>query len=98
MFLDAISFYKKHISDIETQSRKRGGGGEFSDAARAGHDFWLTREGHGAGFWDGDYPEPQATRLTKASKAYGGFDLYIGDDGMIHGNTYHRGRPSMKRK
>ncbi len=20
-----------------------------------GHDFWLTRNGHGAGFWDGDY-------------------------------------------
>ena len=20
--------------------------------ARAGHDFWLTRNGHGAGFWD----------------------------------------------
>ena len=19
------------------------------------HDFWLTRTGHGAGFWDGDY-------------------------------------------
>lgn len=22
--------------------------------AQAGHDFWLTRNGHGAGFWDGD--------------------------------------------
>jgi len=22
---------------------------------RIGHDFWLTRNGHGAGFWDGDY-------------------------------------------
>lgn len=21
---------------------------------QAGHDFWLTRCGHGAGFWDGD--------------------------------------------
>lgn len=21
-------------------------------AAQAGHDFWLTRNGHGAGFWD----------------------------------------------
>lgn len=21
-------------------------------ARRAGHDFWLTRNGHGAGFWD----------------------------------------------
>jgi hypothetical protein len=51
------------------------------DSARAGHDFWLTRNGHGAGFWDGDYPEPQATRLTKASEAFKGVDLYVGNDG-----------------
>lgn len=25
-------------------------------AAHAGHDFWLTRNGHGSGFWDGDWP------------------------------------------
>ena len=25
------------------------------ELARAGTDFWLTRNGHGAGFWDGDW-------------------------------------------
>jgi hypothetical protein len=53
---------------------------------QAGHDFWLTRNGHGAGFWDGDWPKPQATELTNASKTYGEFDLYIGDDGVIYGS------------
>lgn len=53
---------------------------------QGGHDFWLTRNGHGAGFWDGDWPEPEATKLTKASKAYGSYDLYVGDDGKIHGS------------
>lgn len=53
-------------------------------AAMAGHDFWLTRCGHGAGFWDGDWPEPAATLLDIASKAAGSRDLYIGDDGMIY--------------
>ena len=24
--------------------------------SQAGHDFWLTIAGHGAGFWDGDWP------------------------------------------
>lgn len=24
---------------------------------QAGHDFWLSRNGHGAGFWDRDPPE-----------------------------------------
>jgi hypothetical protein len=51
----------------------------------AGHAFWLTRNGHGAGFWDGDWPEPHASALDEASKAFGSFDLYVGDDGMIHG-------------
>lgn len=54
------------------------------EAAMAGHDFWLTRCGHGAGFWDGDWPEPHATALDTACKAVGNVDLYIGDDGLIH--------------
>ena len=52
---------------------------------RAGHDFWLTRNGHGSGFWDGDWPDDVGDRLTEASKKYGEFNLYIGDDGLIHG-------------
>ena len=52
---------------------------------RAGHDLWLTRNRHGAGFWDGDWPEPAATRLTESAHKMGEFELYIGDDGRIHG-------------
>lgn len=38
------------------------------DAAQAGHDFWLTRCGHGSGFWDRRELEPrgdawEATRI-----------------------------------
>ena len=54
------------------------------EAAMAGHDFWLTRCGHGAGFWDGDWPEPHAAKLDGAARAFGNIDLYVGDDGMIH--------------
>jgi hypothetical protein len=54
------------------------------DTKQAGHDFWLTRNHHGAGFWDGDWPEPQATMLTERSHAYGSVDLYVGDDGYIY--------------
>lgn len=48
-----------------------------------GHDFWLTRNGHGAGFWDrglgaiGD-------KLTAACKTFPQVDLYVGDDGKIY--------------
>lgn len=53
--------------------------------ARAGHDFWLSRNGHGAGFFDegaglvGDH-------LQDAAERYGEYYLYVGDDGMIHGS------------
>jgi hypothetical protein len=49
-----------------------------------GHDYWLTRCGHGCGYWDGDYQEPSATALDNAAKASGSFDLYVGDDGRIY--------------
>ena len=51
---------------------------------RQAHDFWLTRNGHGSGFWDGDYPEELGEALTDASKAFGECNLYIGDDGKIY--------------
>lgn len=50
----------------------------------AGHDFWLTRNGHGAGFWDGDWHEPKATYLTALSDEFGPVETYLGDDGMIY--------------
>ena len=50
----------------------------------AGFDLWLNRNGHGSGFWDGDWPEPAATELDKAAKVMGDVDLYIGDDGRIY--------------
>lgn len=53
------------------------------EASMAGHDFWLTRCGHGAGFLDGDWPEPHASALDEAAKAFGNVDLYVGDDGRI---------------
>lgn len=49
----------------------------------AGHDFWLTRNGHGAGFWDGDWKD-HGDALTQASKKFAEIDLYIGDNGKIY--------------
>lgn len=38
--------------------------------ARAGHDYWLTRNGHGAGYWDRDELEADGLgdRLTEAAQ------------------------------
>jgi len=57
---------------------------EEYDETTAAHDFWLTRNRHGAGFWDGDWPEPYATELTELSESFGEVNLYVGDDGKLY--------------
>jgi hypothetical protein len=47
------------------------------------HDLWLSRNGHGAGFFDGDYGE-HGDALQAAAKTFGSCDLYVGDDGRMY--------------
>ncbi len=70
------------IVDSERVYRPRQG--EYIDA-QAGHDFWLTRNHHGAGFWDGDWSDDAGKALTDASHRYPEVSPYIGDDGLIYG-------------
>lgn len=50
---------------------------------QAGHDFWLTRNGHGAGFWDRGLGAT-GEALTRDAKVHGSVDLYVGDDGKVY--------------
>lgn len=59
-------------------------GVEGPDEQQAGRDFWYTRNSHGCGFWDGDWPEPHATELTDAAKAFGEVYIEFGDDDKVH--------------
>lgn len=55
------------------------------DKAQAGHDFWLTRNRHGAGFWDGDWDKVDPDRLLdKRAKLFSEVRLERGDDGQLH--------------
>jgi len=56
----------------------------YTDDEMAGHDFWLTRNGHGAGFWDGDLPGDIGDKLTNACKAFGECWITVGDDGRLY--------------
>lgn len=59
---------------------------EDLDPEQCGHDFWLTRNGHGAGFWDRGLGEV-GDRLSDAcgcGTKYPDVDLYVGDDEMVH--------------
>jgi len=40
------------------------------DDQQHGHDFWLTREGHGAGFWSRGYGDIGET-LSERAREYG---------------------------
>lgn len=71
---DVINFLKKAktlVDDLEPD--------------QIGHDFWLTRNGHGAGFWDRDLGET-GDKLTEICKEIGNVWIYVGDDGKIYIN------------
>jgi hypothetical protein len=72
MQTDCERFQREHWPDIA------------ANLVRAGHDFWFTREGHGSGFWDGDWPDEVGERLTAACDEYGSCPLHVGDDGKIY--------------
>lgn len=53
-----------------------------SPEACAGHDFFLTRQGHGAGFWDRGFG-PVGDALTGAAKAFPELHLFV-LNGQVH--------------
>lgn len=55
----------------------------YDDFELAGHDFFLTRNGHGAGFWDGDWAYGK-DELTAIAESFGPSEPYAGDDGLIY--------------
>jgi len=76
---DCKRFQEENADDIANANYDHD---EFSDAEMAGHDFWLTRNGHGAGFWDRELGDV-GDRLTEAAKGYGECCVYVSDDGQL---------------
>ena len=66
-------FYDMHEQDILAYEE---------GVATAGHDLWLTRNGHGAGYWENH--SEAAQRLDAAAKELGECYLYVGDDGLLY--------------
>ena len=57
--------------------------------SNAAHDFWLTRNGYGVGFWDGDwddvYGEEWGDKITEyIEENFAQLDIYLGDDGKLY--------------
>jgi hypothetical protein len=64
--LDCTDFLESNRGDIG------------DEAERAGHDFWLTRNRHGAGFWDGDWPAAAGQAMTGSAHGFG--ECYVSFD------------------
>jgi hypothetical protein len=81
---DCLAFIEKCRSENLNPFPEYANFKECSDAAYSGHDFWLTRNGHGAGYWDGDLPDPLGEQLTAIADTFPHCDLYVGDDGKLY--------------
>lgn len=63
---------------------------EYHNDECIAHDFWLTRNGHGAGFWDGHYDDRVGGRrsigreLTDCAKIWGSQYIWIDLGGILH--------------
>lgn len=61
--------------------------GRYELTELAGHDFWLTRNNHGAGFWDGDWHHEEiddvGEMLTDIANRFPPIDPYVTDSDTI---------------
>lgn len=72
-------FYRANKSDIDE--------GEENEEFRhdqLGHDFYLTSQGHGAGFWEKDYPRSEVFDDWVTAHADNRDSEYVGDDGVLY--------------
>lgn len=83
MRADCAAFIAANAADLALYAERCESNEQWSAEDLAGHDFWLTRHGHGAGFWDRGLGDLGA-RLSEAARLYPQTDLYVGDDGKVH--------------
>lgn len=79
-----LAFFEANAADLAEAARLYVSSQGSTGYEMAGHDFALTRNRHGAGYWDGDLPEELGNRLTEAAKAAGECWPYLGDDGAVY--------------
>jgi hypothetical protein len=78
MIDDCREFQRDFAQTLATAYTMRG-----YTSGSAGHDFWLTRNRHGAGFWDRGL-DRAGEMLSCFARQRGGIDLYVGDDKRVY--------------
>ena len=72
--------FLESFGHLITEENFLGQGGPFE---HAGHDFFLTRNRHGAGFWDGAWKTEVGKELTQASHPYGSTYFFVNEQNKI---------------
>jgi len=75
ILVDCDNFFEEASKFIEID------GTDADTMQRAGADFFLTRNGHGAGFWDGGWTEGDV--LTTIAEPYGSTDYTLDDNTLL---------------
>jgi len=79
---DCAEFFDR-IDDADLLERAN----RFADDEHIAYDFWLTRQGHGAGFWDGDYKDDTdnvGDALSEVAAEFGECYVVVGEGGQLH--------------
>lgn len=84
MIQDCHVFQLANRADLETRVSTSG---NWTADELNGYDLWLTRNGHGTGYWDRSDQFDDADvweRLSESARRMGTVDLYVGDDGKVY--------------
>ena len=74
----------KAYQDIKLFLKYAGDAVDGIDEEQLGHDIWLSRNGHGAGFFDRGYDDKIEKILMDSAHKIGSADIYLGDDGLLY--------------
>lgn len=81
-YTDAVAFLRENMSTLHYLPR-----GDFENDwdfwGQHGHDFLLTRNRHGTGFWDRGYPDDIGNALAENAKAYGEHQVLTDDSPRV---------------
>lgn len=80
---EVVKFAQANKDRVNEFCERFDNAGHEMSMSQVGHDLWLTRNRHGAGFWDRGVGKV-GDDLTEAAHSLGESDLYVGDDGSIY--------------
>lgn len=82
--------FQELYADLLTRAYETESDKAYTESS-AGHDFYLTRNGHGAGFWDrglGDVGDELSDccgwKSRDKAHPFPELDVYVGDDGKVY--------------